>query len=170
MYLNLYIYIFDSLRFDTATPGHHFLFTMDVKSLYTVIPHDCGLQALAYFLDKRDIKEPSTSTLTRLAELVLTLNSFSFNNEFYRQLGGVAMGNKMGPNYACLFVGYVKQQIREQASYHSFTRGTSTPLLGQHHARGMSSKTLLTLFLTSTQHFNSHQLLPKRNYHFSMST
>ena len=102
------LYIFDSFRFDTATPGHHFLFTMDVKSLYTVIPNDCGLQ------DKRDIKEPSTSTLTRLAELVLTLNSFSFNNEYYRQLGGVALGRRMGPNYACLFVGYVEQQIREQ--------------------------------------------------------
>ena len=24
------------------------------------------------------------------------------------------MGSKMGPNYACLFVGYVEQQIREQ--------------------------------------------------------
>ena len=85
---------------------------MDFKSLYTVIPHDCGRQALGYFLDKRDIKEPSTeSTPTRL---VLTLNSFSFNNEFYRQLGGVAMGSKMGPKYTCLFVGYVEQQIREQ--------------------------------------------------------
>ena len=59
------LHIFDSFRFDTATPGNHFLFTMDVKSLYTVIPNDCGLQALAYFLDKRDIKEPSTSTLKR---------------------------------------------------------------------------------------------------------
>ena len=87
---------------------------MDVKPLYTVIPNDCGLQALAYFLDKRDIKEPTTSTLTRLAELVLTLNSFSFNNEYYRQRGGVAMGSRMGPNYACLFVGYVEQQIRER--------------------------------------------------------
>ena len=87
---------------------------MDVKSLYTVIPNDCGLQALAYFLDKRAVKEPSTPTLTRLAELVLTLNSFSFNNEYYRQLGGVAMGSRMGPNYPCLFVGFVEQQIREQ--------------------------------------------------------
>ena len=90
---------------------------MDVKSLYTVIPNDCGLQALAYFLDKRDIKEPSTTTLTRLAELVLNLNSFLHNK--YRQLGGVAMGSRMGPNYAYLFVGYVEQQIREQ--YTGFT-------------------------------------------------
>ena len=87
---------------------------MDVKSLYTVIPNDCGLQALAYFLDKRDIKEPSTSTLTRLAELMLPINSFSLNNEYCRQLGGVVMGSRMGPNCACLFVRYVDQQIREQ--------------------------------------------------------
>ena len=73
------LHIFDSFRFDIATPGHHFLFTMDVKSLYTVFPNYCGLQALAYFLDKRDIKEPTASTLRRLAELVLTLN---FNNEY----------------------------------------------------------------------------------------
>ena len=46
----------------------------------------------------------------------------------------------------------------------------ASSLSGQLHARGMSSKTLLTLFLTFTQHFNSHQLLPKRNYHFSIST
>ena len=39
------------------------------------------MQALTYFFDKHDIKEPSTCTLTRLAELVLTLNSFYFNNE-----------------------------------------------------------------------------------------
>ena len=110
---------------------------MDVKSLYTVTPNYCGLQALAYFLVKRDIKEPSTSTLTRLAELVLTVNSFSFNNEYYLQLGGVAMGSN-------------KSASSTQDSYHSFTRGTSTTLLGQLHARGMSLKTLLTLFLTFT--------------------
>ena len=63
-----------------------------------------------------------------------------------------------------------KSASSTQDSYHSFTRGTSTALLGQLHARGMNSKTLLTLFLTSTQHFNSHQLLPKWNYHFSIST
>ena len=71
------------------------------RDLYPVIPNDCKLQALVYFLDKRNIEEPSKSTLTRLAELVLTLNLFSFNNEYYRELGGVAVGSRMGPNYAC---------------------------------------------------------------------
>ena len=63
-----------------------------------------------------------------------------------------------------------KSASSTQDSFHSFTQGTSTTLLGQLHARGMNSRTLLTLFLTSTHHFNSHQLLPKRNYLFSIST
>ena len=56
---------------------HKFIFTMDVKSLYTVIPHHDGLRALKFFLDKRPNRELSTSVLVRLAELVLTLNNFS---------------------------------------------------------------------------------------------
>ena len=62
-----------------------------------------------------------------------------------------------------------KSASSTQHSYHSLTRGKSTTLLGQLHARGMNSKTLLTLFLTSTKPFNSHQLSLKQNYQFSIS-
>ena len=88
---------------------------MDVKSLYTVIPHHDGLERLKFFFNKRTLLEPSTTTLIRLVELVLTLNNFSFDGEHYQQISGVAMGTKMGPSYANLFVaGYVEQQIHEQ--------------------------------------------------------
>ena len=87
---------------------------MDIKSLYNMIPHNSGLEALKYFSDKRPVLDSLTVTLTRLAEFVLTLNAFSFNNEFYHQAGRVATGSKMGPNYACLFVGYVEEQIGQQ--------------------------------------------------------
>ena len=80
----------------------------------TVILHHDGLRALKFFLDKRPNQEPSTSVLVRLAELVLTLNYFSFDGEHYQQISGVAMGTKMGPNYANLFVGFVEKQIFEQ--------------------------------------------------------
>ena len=96
--------IFNDFHFDNLTTGELFLYTMDIKSLYTVIPNKSGLEALAYFLNKRPVLDPPTSTLTRLAELVLTLNAFTLNGDFYQQIGGVAMGSKMGPNYACLFV------------------------------------------------------------------
>ena len=44
---------------------------MDVKSLYTAIPNAEGLRALRHYFDLRPVLEHSTSTLLRLAELVL---------------------------------------------------------------------------------------------------
>ena len=41
-------------------------------------------------------------------------NNFSFDGEHYQQISGVAMGTKMGPNCAKLFVGFVEKQIFEQ--------------------------------------------------------
>ena len=64
--------ILDSFRFRGE---HRFIFTMDIKSLYTVISNDEGLRALKYFLDKREVLDPPTHTLLRIAELVLTLNA-----------------------------------------------------------------------------------------------
>ena len=65
--------IFDQICFSGS---HEFIFTMDVKSLYTVIPHRDGLESLEFFLNKRTLLEPSTTALIRLAELVLTLDNF----------------------------------------------------------------------------------------------
>ena len=81
---------------------------MDVVSLYTNIPHTLGLQALTHFLDQRTDPNPPTKTLVRLTELVLTLNTFTFDKNTFHQTKGVAMGTKMGPSYACLFMGYME--------------------------------------------------------------
>ena len=43
-----------------------------------------------------------------MAELVLTLNCFSFADSYYKQVNGVAMGTKMGPSYAYFFVGFIE--------------------------------------------------------------
>ena len=90
------------------------IFTMDITSLYTVIPNGEGLLALKHFFDLRTLKEPSSETLLRLAELVLTLNCFSFAGSYYKQINGVAMGTKMGPSYANLFVGYIEHKFFNQ--------------------------------------------------------
>lgn len=57
---NALLQIFDQFCFGD---GERFLFTMDIKSLYTVIPNNNGLRVLAHFLDKREAKEPSNATL-----------------------------------------------------------------------------------------------------------
>ena len=88
-----------------------YLYTMDVKSLYTIIPNADGLRALRFFLEKRSDQTPPTDTIIRLAELVLTLNHFEFNDEFFTQIRGVSMGTRMGPSYACLFMGHIEHMF-----------------------------------------------------------
>ena len=89
----------------------YLLFLLDVSSLYTSIPHTDGLQAVKYYLDKNQHPSIPTDTLVRLTELVLTLNSFEFNGQFFDQISGVAMGTAFGPSYACLFMGFLELNI-----------------------------------------------------------
>ena len=56
------------------------IFTMYITSLYTVIPNYEGLWAL----DHHTVTEPGSETLLRLAELVLTLNCFSFGGSYHK--------------------------------------------------------------------------------------
>eukprot|EP00061_Rhincodon_typus_P017449 g46150.t1 len=85
----------------------HLIFTMDIQSLYTCIPYADGLKALRFFLSRRPNQSLSTDTLIRLIELVLTLNNFSFNSSHFLKTEWVVMGTHMGPNCACLFVGFM---------------------------------------------------------------
>eukprot|EP00061_Rhincodon_typus_P005108 g24203.t1 len=55
--------------------------------------------------------DPYTDTFFSLTELVLTINNFSFNSSHFLQTKGVAMGTRMGPSYACLFVECVEQSL-----------------------------------------------------------
>ena len=73
-----------NFRFNRA---HRHLFTIDVKSLYTVIARKDGLITLKHCRDRREIQVPPTATLIRLAELVLTTNTFlSTMNPVYKPL------------------------------------------------------------------------------------
>ena len=82
---------------------------MDVTSLYTSIPHDGALKACEQFLDKRSNRTISTSTLLQLIELVLKMNTFNFNGRYFSQKQGVAMGKKIGPSVACIFMGHLEE-------------------------------------------------------------
>ena len=108
LWFNLYhqdsTHLLTILKDVPATESARFLFTMDVKSLYTIIPNSEGLNALKHFLN------PPTNTIVRLAELVLTLNHFEFDSEFYTR---VSMGTRMGPSYACLFMGFIEQNFMQ---------------------------------------------------------
>lgn len=50
--------IFRTFQFANDDANQRFLYKMGIKSLYTVIPHNSGLEALKYFLNKRPILDP----------------------------------------------------------------------------------------------------------------
>ena len=79
--------------------------TLDVSSLYTNIPHNQGIDACRNPLDTRSNKHIPTETLCDLLRMILTLNKFMFNQQHYLQIHGTAMGTKMAPSFANLFLG-----------------------------------------------------------------
>ena len=126
--------------------------TMDISSLYTVIPNSEGLQALRYFFNQRTVKEPNSETLLHLAELVLTRNCFSLAGNYYKQINGVAMGTKMEPSYANLFLGYVEHQFFNQ--YNGPKPGLYCCYIDDCIGAISSSREELNRFITSINSFH----------------
>ena len=104
-----FLQITDDFEFPAEANHKPLSFTMDVTSLYASIPHDGALKASKHFLDKRCNQSISTSTLLQLIELVLKMNIFHFNGRYFTQKQGVAMGTKMGPSVACIFMGFLEE-------------------------------------------------------------
>ncbi|XP_063406271.1 uncharacterized protein LOC134690225 [Mytilus trossulus] len=92
-------------------PPETLLVTLDVTSLYTNIPHDDGIQSCREIWDSRNTLEPPTECLVQLLTLVLKCNNFTFNGDNYLQINGTAMGTKMAPSYANIFMGKLEKHI-----------------------------------------------------------
>jgi hypothetical protein len=82
-----------------------YLVTADVSALYTSIPHQDGIMACNAALNRRHAPTIPTSTIIRFIKFILSKNNFSFNNDHYIQIQGTAMGTKMAPSYANIFMG-----------------------------------------------------------------
>lgn len=87
-----------------SIPPDSFLFTMDIDSLYTNINISEGIQAVKnIFIKYPDSKRPERELL-ELLNINLTRNDFEFNNKFFLQIKGTAMGKKFAPAYANIFM------------------------------------------------------------------
>ena len=80
-------------------PEGALLCTVDVVGLYPSIPYREGLEAIKEALDRRENPGVATVTLVGLASLVLENNYFEFNDRFYRQKLGTAIGNRMRESF-----------------------------------------------------------------------
>ena len=90
--------------------------TIDVVGLYPYIPHEEGLKAVRNALDTREDKTISTESLLELAECVLKNNIFEHNTKFFKQVRGTAIGTKMAPPYAIIYMDELERGFLE--NYH----------------------------------------------------
>lgn len=90
------------------------LFGCDIKSLYTSIPHDLGLKAIKYWLNRcRHLvdKRFTNKFILDSIEFLLKNNNFYFDEFVLNQLTGTAMGSSFASFYACLTIGYLEETI-----------------------------------------------------------
>jgi hypothetical protein len=96
----------------TDLPDSVHLVTLDVTSLYTNIPNNEGMTAVAKCLRDNSAEYLISHTkLLALLKLVLTCNNFEFNGHHYRQTLGTAMGSKVAPSYANIFMGDLEKRL-----------------------------------------------------------
>ena len=98
--------------------GDELLLTLDVSSLYTNIPNDKGTMATLRALCRTqpDGIQPSNLSLVKMLAQVLSYNNFQFDGKNYLQVGGTAMGTRVIPSYANIFMNDFEE--RHVYSYH----------------------------------------------------
>ena len=72
------------------------------------------MAAVKEALNKREEKSVSTESILTLAECVLKNNIFEHNGKFFKQKQGTAIGTKMAPSYAILFMGDLEEKILDR--------------------------------------------------------
>ena len=89
------------------------LVTLDVSLLYTNIPHEEGIVACEEFLNlwESQVHVPTAADLCHLLQLILSTNSFIFNNIHHLRIHGTPMHTCMAPSYANLFMGKLEHEF-----------------------------------------------------------
>jgi hypothetical protein len=113
---NQFLSILEQLEFNS--PNFTFV-TADVTALYTNIPHNEGIEAVKFYMDRTPKDElpykcPSSNIISFIIDTILTNTILKFNDKHYRQIYGTSMGTRMAPPYANLFMGRLDAIITEQ--------------------------------------------------------
>lgn len=92
-------------------PSDFYFFSMDVDSLYTNIPIQAGIDCVKNIFEKYPDPKRPDQELLQLLEINLTRNDFMFNDKFYLQIKGTAMGKKFAPAYANIFMANWEEKV-----------------------------------------------------------
>eukprot|EP00111_Clytia_hemisphaerica_P014126 TCONS_00041609-protein len=116
--LTLKSFIKDTKHFLQKTIDHNssnttYLVTFDIKSLYTNIPHEEGIEACLHYINKNHLDIPKFTPNNRILHtlflFILENNYFEFKDRKYKQKFGTSMGTRVAPSYATLFLGKMEE-------------------------------------------------------------
>ena len=119
----------------TTLPTNTILASFDTESLYSNIPHDLGIEAVNYWIDKYPDTRHSRFSKDFILDgmkLILENNILCFNDSYFKQEKGTAMGTKFAPVYATLTIGYLEEKLYDCIKtsydtefYNYFKKGTA---------------------------------------------
>ena len=92
-------------------PENTLLVTLDVTSLYTNIPNTEGISAVLDKVVRDKARILAARWIKELLELVLLKNNFEFNGSHFLQIGGTAMGTRVAPSLANIFMGKIEKKL-----------------------------------------------------------
>ena len=101
-------------KLPTTASNETIIATFDVENLYPNIPHDLGLEAIKYWLEKHPKELPTRISKNFILEgikFILENNYFCFNDAHFLQIKGTVMGTKFAPIYATLVLAYLEEKM-----------------------------------------------------------
>ena len=100
-------------------PENAIVFSMDVTNLYGSIPLDESVAAVQELISEHaheiDLCGLTTDDISRLLSHCLNNNTFRFDQDHYRQQLGIAMGNKVAPPVAIIFMNKLEKAALSEA-------------------------------------------------------
>ena len=94
-----------------------YLCTFDITDLYTMLPQKEAIDILKIFLlqfGHTHVRHMTIDAIESLAHIVLTENVFTYNDKYYRQIKGGAMGSPFTLTLANIFMWHWEQKLVEK--------------------------------------------------------
>ena len=139
----------EQVRHITLAPGEC-LSSYDVSALFILVPIDPALNIIKDLLEKdptlKDRTVMDVNDIILLLEFCLKNTYFSFQDQFFEQVGGAAMGSLVSPIVANLYMEYLEQNALSTA--HLAGSGTGlwmTPLSSTRKSTNKTSFHTLTV-------------------------
>ena len=96
--------------------------TTDVENLYTMVSRVSALEALSRFCiqhsNRGKIGTFSIDHIMKMARLILDTNCFAYNNKYYRQIRGGAMGSAFTQVLANIYMFEWEQKLIQHQELH----------------------------------------------------